>query len=118
MPAARIARSSDAVQKFPVGLFGLHRKMALVRGVIAASMAGRSRRHSSVSGTNTGWPWFRRVCDSKNWYVGVGMIASSPSPIRMRVMTSRTSVEPLPSTTESERTPENSASARRRSSPE
>jgi hypothetical protein len=70
IPAARIERTSSADQPFPVGLFGLHRKIAFVRGVIAPRIAGMSsafvgQRHedglaavgpeSAIRNARSGW---------------------------------------------------------------
>ena len=46
------AATSAAVTMLPVGLFGLQTKISLVRSVIAAAMASRSKRRS-LSGVFT-----------------------------------------------------------------
>ena len=90
------------LQPFPVGLFGLHRKMIVVRSVIAASIASTSSSQvRGVSGTALGMPPLMRVWLSKNAYVGEAMTVSSPGPTSNRTRTSSTSVEPLPSTIDS-----------------
>ena len=64
----------------PVGLCGVLRKIAIVRGVIAASMsAARTRsRPRAESRTPTVTPPASRMFSATSVHIGSGMITSSP----------------------------------------
>ena len=106
--------NASAPTLVPVGLFGLHTKTSLVRGVTARASAGRSCTRSAPSGTRTErapMPW-----------TTIGYIAnegqanthSSPGPSNTLASSSRISSAPAPNTSWEPSTPSLAASARRR----
>ena len=109
--ASAKASNSACVTIGPVGLFGLQTRIARVRGVTAAAIAGRSWRESSVSGT---WIGVAPATTASHGYASnerQAKMSSSPGPDVASASWAR--IDTLPAATWTERSSTPNRSARR-----